>query len=133
MYGIMGKVTDNAGIHFKMLNLRKGPAVRGPRAQADRDLYKKEMQELLKSYPNLQIVEASVEDLILSSDITFNLSDNRNSVEGIRTKDGRDILAKNIVITTGTFIPGSRTVTGMSSSGAVFSTIGSRPNHHHLV
>ncbi len=104
--GIMGKVTDNAGIHFKMLNLRKGPAVRGPRAQADRDLYKKEMQELLKSYPNLQIVEASVEDLILSNDITSDLSKNRNSVEGIRTKDGRDILAKNIVITTGTFLRG---------------------------
>ena len=96
--GIMGKVTDAAGIHFKMLNVRKGPAVRGPRAQADRDLYKMEMQELLKNYKNLEIVEASVDDLLLNG--------SSNVLEGIKTKEGNDILAKNVVITTGTFLRG---------------------------
>jgi tRNA uridine 5-carboxymethylaminomethyl modification enzyme len=78
--GIMGRVIDDAGIHFKMLNIRKGPAVWGPRAQADRDLYKMEMQALLKNYPNLEIVEASAEDLVLN--------DQMNAVTGIKTNDG---------------------------------------------
>jgi tRNA uridine 5-carboxymethylaminomethyl modification enzyme len=86
--GIMGRIIDNAGIHFKMLNVRKGPAVRGPRAQADRDLYKDEMQQLLKSYPNLSIVEASAEDLLVSKDSSF--------VEGVKTQDGK----KNLVFLT---------------------------------
>lgn len=78
--GIMARVIDDAGIHFKMLNQRKGPAVRGPRAQADRDLYKAEMQKLMLSYPNLQIVEASAEDLLLSPC--------GGHVEGVKTQDG---------------------------------------------
>lgn len=83
--GIMGQVIDDAGIHYKMLNLRKGPAVWGPRAQADRDLYKLEMQSLILTYPNLQVVEASVEDLLLDEEFT--------SVKGVRTQDGRNIYA----------------------------------------
>lgn len=78
--GVMGKIIDDAGIHFKMLNQRKGPAVRGPRAQADRDLYKTAMQDLLKAYPNLSIVEGSAEDLILDEKMGI--------VGGIKTNDG---------------------------------------------
>lgn len=96
--GIMGRIIDNAGIHFKMLNQRKGPAVRGPRAQADRDLYKKEMQEMLATFPNLKIVEASAEDLLID--------DVSNCVKGIITKEGDEILTKSVVITTGTFLRG---------------------------
>jgi tRNA uridine 5-carboxymethylaminomethyl modification enzyme len=69
-----------------MLNVRKGPAVRGPRAQADRDLYKMEMQKLILSYPNLRVVEASAEDLILNESV-----DGRSEVTGIKTNDGRYI------------------------------------------
>jgi tRNA uridine 5-carboxymethylaminomethyl modification enzyme len=63
--GLIGRVADEAGIHFRVLNRRKGPAVRGPRAQMDRDLYKTSMQAALRSYPNLQLMEASVQDLML--------------------------------------------------------------------
>jgi tRNA uridine 5-carboxymethylaminomethyl modification enzyme len=97
--GIMGRIIDASGIHFKMLNMKKGPAVRGPRAQADRDLYKKEMQEMLLNYPNLRIVEASVEDIIMD--------EIAQKVKGITTKDGKEVLADRVVITTGTFLRGT--------------------------
>jgi len=79
----MGRIIDDAGIHFKMLNLRKGPAVRGPRAQADRDLYKYEMQRVLKSYPNLSILEASVDDILLDESDKF--------VQGVLTEKGKSV------------------------------------------
>jgi tRNA uridine 5-carboxymethylaminomethyl modification enzyme len=96
--GIMGRIIDAAGIHFKMLNFSKGQAVRGPRAQADRDLYKQEMQALLTTYPNLEILEASVEDLVLDK--------NMERIEGIKTQDGREVQTGQVVITTGTFLRG---------------------------
>lgn len=104
--GIMGKVIDNAGIHFKMLNMRKGPAVRGPRAQADRDIYKSEMQSLLRSYPNLSILEASVEDLILDNYSDGGQEKPTATVKGIVTGEGKELLANRVVITTGTFLRG---------------------------
>lgn len=84
--GLMGKVTDMAGIHFKMLNKRKGPAVWGPRAQTDRDLYKAEMQRVISRVPNLAVVEASVEDVLLGEGRHDTLAS--EVVRGIVTGDG---------------------------------------------
>ncbi len=94
--GLMGRVIDKAGIQFRMLNRSKGPAVRGPRAQADRKLYRETMQGLLSDYPNLDIIEAAVEDLYVP----------RETIEGIVTSDGTQIGAKAVVLTTGTFLKG---------------------------
>lgn len=104
--GIMGKITDEAGIHFKMLNMRKGPAVRGPRAQADRDLYKQAMQSLLSTYPNLEVLEASVEDLLLDELSVKGAAGDGPRLCGIKTSSGRDVLSGRVVITTGTFLRG---------------------------
>ncbi len=94
--GVMGRVIDQAGIQFRMLNASKGPAVRGPRAQADRKLYRENMQAALKDYPNLSLLEGGAEDLILSG----------GAVTGVITGDGRHLSAKAVVITTGTFLRG---------------------------
>lgn len=94
--GIMGRVIDQAGIQFRMLNASKGPAVRGPRAQADRKLYRNAMQTLLRDYPNLNILEAGVEDLIIENQI----------LKGILTHTGEQVFAKAVVLTTGTFLRG---------------------------
>ncbi|MGC8475169.1 MAG: tRNA uridine-5-carboxymethylaminomethyl(34) synthesis enzyme MnmG [Acetobacteraceae bacterium] len=95
--GIMGRAADAAGIHFKLLNRSKGPAVRGPRAQADRGLYRRAVQALLAATPNLSIEEAAVEDL---------LHDPSGRVVGVRTADGRAVKAAAVVLTTGTFLRG---------------------------
>src|ERR1700742_1867740 len=94
--GLMGKVADAAGIQFKLLNRRKGPAVRGPRAQADRALYRAAMQKMLVEIPNLTIKVASAEDLILKDQM----------VAGVRTGDGEELGAGAVVLTTGTFLNG---------------------------
>jgi len=94
--GIMGRVIDKAGIQFRMLNASKGPAVRGPRSQADRKLYRLEMQRILADYPNLTILEGGAEDLRIEDGV----------VTGVCSGDGRTYAARAVVITTGTFLRG---------------------------
>ena len=94
--GLMGRVADAAGIQFRMLNRRKGPAVRGPRAQADRKLYAAAMQAAVTETPNLWVVEGEADDLIVAD----------GRVAGIRLADGRELGAGAVVITTGTFLRG---------------------------
>ena len=94
--GLMGRVADAAGIQFRMLNRRKGPAVRGPRAQADRKLYRRAMQGALAETPNLEILGAAAEDLVLSD----------GRVAGVVLGDGREISCGAVVLTTGTFLRG---------------------------
>jgi tRNA uridine 5-carboxymethylaminomethyl modification enzyme len=96
--GIMGKAIDQAGIQFRMLNRSKGPAVRGPRAQSDRKLYRNAIQAQLNDIGNLEIVADPVEDLILD--------DTGKRVIGVRTGSVRDIKAAATIITTGTFLRG---------------------------
>ena len=95
--GLMGRVIDQAGIQFRMLNKSKGPAVRGPRAQADRHLYRKHMQELLAAQANLDILAGAVEDLQL---------DAAGHVSGVTLADGTVIAAGQVTVTTGTFLHG---------------------------
>ncbi len=95
--GLMGRAIDRAGIQFRVLNRSKGPAVQGPRAQADRKLYRKAIQTLLAEQPNLDIAAEPVDDLCL---------DAGGQVTGVRTQTGRDIAAGAVVVTTGTFLRG---------------------------
>jgi tRNA uridine 5-carboxymethylaminomethyl modification enzyme len=94
--GVMGRAIDRAGIHYRMLNASKGPAVWGPRAQADRKLYKIAVQDILSKQENLTINFASVEDIIIEDGV----------VTGITTDSGEFISAPKVVLTTGTFLRG---------------------------
>jgi tRNA uridine 5-carboxymethylaminomethyl modification enzyme len=94
--GLMGCVADAAGIQFRVLNRRKGPAVRGPRAQADRKLYAAAMQTAIRETANLSVVEGEADELIVAG----------GRVMGIRLSDGRAMRAGAVVITTGTFLRG---------------------------
>ena len=94
--GLMGRVADAAGIQFRLLNRSKGPAVQGPRAQADRKLYRAAMQAEIRATPNLEVIEAAVGDLIVEN----------GRVSGVLAADGRPIHARAVVITTGTFLRG---------------------------
>ena len=94
--GLMGRVADAAGIQFRMLNRRKGPAVRGPRAQADRKLYAAAMQAAIRETANLSVIEGEADDLIVSN----------GRVTGVRLADGVELAAGAVVITTGTFLRG---------------------------
>jgi tRNA uridine 5-carboxymethylaminomethyl modification enzyme len=94
--GLMGRVADAGGIQFRILNRRKGPAVRGPRAQADRKLYSKAMQAAIRETPNLEVIEGEVDDLVIQD----------GRVCGVKFTDGREISAGAVVLTTGTFLRG---------------------------
>jgi len=94
--GLMGRVADLAGIQFRVLNRRKGPAVRGPRAQADRRLYARAMQQAICATANLVVIEAEADDLEIR----------RARIAGLKLADGRELRAGAVVLTTGTFLRG---------------------------
>jgi tRNA uridine 5-carboxymethylaminomethyl modification enzyme len=94
--GLMGRVADEAGIQFRLLNRSKGPAVRGPRTQADRKLYRNAMQQILSHQANLEIVEGAAFSLIIENGRTV----------GVKTEDGRELRSAAVVLTTGTFLNG---------------------------
>ena len=94
--GLMGRVADLGGIQFRVLNRRKGPAVRGPRAQADRGLYARAMQQAICTTPNLAVIEAEADDLLIRGE----------RIAGLKLADGREFGAGAVVLTTGTFLRG---------------------------
>ncbi|MDA7551510.1 tRNA uridine-5-carboxymethylaminomethyl(34) synthesis enzyme MnmG [Rhodobacteraceae bacterium] len=94
--GIMGTAADQAGIQFRLLNRKKGPAVQGPRAQTDRDLYRSSIQKLISSQENLQVILGEAVDLIGSD----------TKVTGVRLRDDSELTAASVVLTTGTFLRG---------------------------
>ena len=94
--GVMGRAIDRAGIHYKMLNASKGPAVRGPRAQADRKLYREAVQALLAEYDNLITVEDAADDIVMEN----------GAVQAVIGASGTRYVTGNVVLTTGTFLNG---------------------------
>ena len=94
--GIMGEVADKSGIQFRLLNRSRGPAVRGPRTQSDRSLYKKYMQEKLLNYCNLSVFADAITRFIF----------NKNTINGVITQSGQQIFCKKLILTTGTFLNG---------------------------
>ena len=94
--GVMGEVADKSGIQFRLLNRSRGPAVRGPRTQSDRSLYRKFMQEKLVNYCNLSIFSDPVIKFIFS----------KNTISGFETKEGKKVLCSKLILTTGTFLNG---------------------------
>jgi len=94
--GVMGDVADKSGIQFRLLNRSRGPAVRGPRTQSDRSLYRKYMQEKLLNYCNLSVFSDPVIKFIF----------NKNSISGFETKEGKKVLCSKLILTTGTFLNG---------------------------
>ena len=113
--GVMGRVADQAGIQYRLLNRRKGPAVQGPRAQADRKLYREAMLREMKATPNLTIVQGEVVDLMMSGD----------TVEGVALDDGSELRCGSVVLTTGTFLRGVIHIGDKSRPGG---RMGDRPS-----
>lgn len=113
--GVMGRVADMAGIQFRLLNRRKGPAVQGPRAQADRKIYRQAMQNEILSCENLQVIEGEVVDLSLDRDI----------IAGVVLADGSRLSAPSVILTTGTFLRGVIHIGDVSKPGG---RMGDRPS-----
>lgn len=105
--GAMAHATDRAGIQFRVLNSRKGPAVRATRAQADRQLYRAAIREIVELQPNLELFQQSADDLLLENDV----------VTGVLTQTGIRIMAKTVVLTAGTFLGGKIHVGMQNYSG----------------
>ncbi len=113
--GVMGRVADKAGIQFRLLNRRKGPAVQGPRAQADRALYRAAMLNETRAQTNIEIVEGEASDFIMDGD----------AVRGVVLGDGSELTARAVVLTTGTFLRGIIHIGDVSRPGG---RIGDRPS-----
>ncbi len=105
--GVMGRIADKAGIQFRLLNRRKGPAVQGPRAQSDRKIYRTEMLAEIEATPNLSIIEGEVVDFRMEGE----------AVRGVVLADGSEIAAQSVVLTTGTFLRGVIHIGDVSHSG----------------
>ncbi|KAF2861896.1 glucose-inhibited division protein A subfamily [Piedraia hortae CBS 480.64] len=104
--GLVGRITDKAGVHFRILNRKKGPAVWGPRAQIDRGLYKKHMREEMLSYPGLQVQLGKVADIVIDKSDPETSHDRHGKIVGVRLETGEVIQTQNVIITTGTFLRG---------------------------
>ncbi|AKO98725.1 glucose-inhibited division protein A [Marinovum algicola DG 898] len=105
--GVIGRIADRAGIQFRLLNRRKGPAVQGPRAQVDRRVYRDAMLAEMQACPGLTIVEGEVTDLVMSGE----------TVRGVTLADGSELAAKAVILTTGTFLRGVIHIGDVSYSG----------------
>ena len=101
--GVMGQLTDAVGIQFRLLNTSRGPAVWSPRAQCDKKQYRIRMREWLEQEPNLRILQAEVGELLFGPS---DESSEHRRIAGVRLKDGRDLLTRAVVVTTGTFLNG---------------------------
>ncbi|QGY00145.1 tRNA uridine-5-carboxymethylaminomethyl(34) synthesis enzyme MnmG [Roseovarius faecimaris] len=115
MDGVMGRVADAAGIQFRLLNRRKGPAVQGPRAQADRKIYRETMLAEIEAQPNLTIIEGEACDFLMSGE----------AVTGVVLDDGTEVNARAVVLTTGTFLRGVIHIGDVSRPGG---RMGDRPS-----
>ena len=105
--GVMGRVADQAGIQFRLLNRRKGPAVQGPRAQADRKIYQQAMLKEISTQQNLQVIEGEVTDLLMNNGV----------ISGIYLSDRSEIRAPSVILTTGTFLRGIILIGDASTPG----------------
>ena len=113
--GVMGRVTDKAGIQFRLLNRRKGPAVQGPRAQADRAIYRREMQAEMDAHGNIEVVEGEVIDFVLSG----------GAARGVVLEGDQTLTSTAIVLTTGTFLRGVIHIGDVAKPGG---RIGDKPS-----